>query len=212
MFTFTFERYNRVNLNGFHIILFHVSILQVTAELLGKLQTAREMRSVVVTSPSSVKSFVLKFIEICHNLNRQKHLKDEKRFVKVKKSFRNKISQFLGLSRPKLDVLSPEEIEDFRFQASVAEEIFEIFRDSVEIMDEVDIILHPLKSELNWPLGMKEPLDFTRSSIGNGLRWGIPSHLLDAIFFCCGLPVLADIAESRQASEFFHLIIDEIFV
>ena len=27
--------------------------------------------------------------------------------------------------------------------------------DSIEIMDEVDIILHPLKSELNWPLGAK---------------------------------------------------------
>ena len=68
-------------------------------------------------------------------------------------------------------------------------------------MDEVDVILHPLKSELNWPLGAKEPLDFTRSRSGNGLRWGIPSHLLDAIFSCCGMPVLADIAESKAAGE-----------
>lgn len=67
-------------------------------------------------------------------------------------------------------------------------------------MDEVDVILHPLKSELNWPLGLKEPLDFTRSRSGTGLRWNIPSHLLDGIFSCCGVPILADIADSRQAS------------
>ena len=27
--------------------------------------------------------------------------------------------------------------------------------------DEVDMLLHPLKSELNWPLGGEEPLDMT---------------------------------------------------
>ena len=68
-------------------------------------------------------------------------------------------------------------------------------------MDEVDILLHPLKSELNWPLGRKEPLDFTMAQAGNGLRWAIPSHLLDAIFSCCGMPIIADIADSRQAGK-----------
>ena len=81
------------------------------------------------------------------------------------------------------------------------QQIFEIFRASVEIMDEVDLLLHPLKSELNWPLGEKQPLDFTNSTAsGSGLRWNIPSYLLDAIFGCCGMPILADIAESREAS------------
>ena len=31
------------------------------------------------------------------------------------------------------------------------------------MLDEVDTILHPLKSELNWPLGEKEALDLTMS-------------------------------------------------
>lgn len=31
---------------------------------------------------------------------------------------------------------------------------------------QVDLILHPLKSELNWPIGGKRPLDFTRSREG----------------------------------------------
>ena len=46
---------------------------------------------------------------------------------------------------------------------------------------QVDLISHPLKSELNWPLGKKEPLDFTRSRAGDGLRWQIPFYLLDAV-------------------------------
>ena len=46
------------------------------------------------------------------------------------------------------------------------------------MLDEVDWILHPLKSELNWPLGVREPLDL---SYPVGLRWQLPWHLCDAI-------------------------------
>lgn len=38
------------------------------------------------------------------------------------------------------------------------------------------------------------------------LRWSLPSHLLDAIFSCCGIPILADIADSKVAIE----ILDEL--
>ena len=54
---------------------------------------------------------------------------------------------------------------------------------TLQVLDEVDLLLHPLKSELHWPLGQKQPLDFTTSTLGDGLRWQIPFHLLDAIFF-----------------------------
>ena len=62
----------------------------------------------------------------------------------------------------------------------------------------MDLILHPLKSELNWPLGHKEPLDFTRSNqLGNGLRWKIPFYLLDAVLsFSVGRTV-ADVTYSQ---------------
>ena len=51
--------------------------------------------------------------------------------------------------------------------------------------DEVDMLLHPLKSELNWPLGGEEPLDMTTSSPGcqistTGARWRLPWFLIDA--------------------------------
>ena len=68
--------------------------------------------------------------------------------------------------------------------------IIQLFRSSTLIMDEVDMVLHPLRSELNWPVGPKEPLDFTTSKLKqnnvrgeNGLRWKIAGHLLN-LFFC----------------------------
>jgi hypothetical protein len=185
VFTFTFDRYT-----------------QVTPQLLAKLKIARDLRAIVIASPSSVKAFLLKFIEICHNLNRQKYLTLEKDVRRASERF--SLRRLLGFGSKDSSTsreLSQQEISDAKDQLIICEDIFDVMRSSVEIMDEVDIILHPLKSELNWPLGAKEPLDFTKSRSGNGLRWSIPSHLLDAIFSCCGMPILADIAESKEAGE-----------
>ena len=42
-----------------------------------------------------------------------------------------------------------------------------IFSHAVLFMDEVDVILHPLKSELNYPFGDKEPLQLSP------IRWEV---------------------------------------
>ena len=60
IFTFTFDRYNTVD-----------------ESLLAKLRTARNLRAVVVSTPSAIKAFMLKFLETCHNLNRQKNVEQE---------------------------------------------------------------------------------------------------------------------------------------
>jgi hypothetical protein len=190
VFTFVFDRYSKV-----------------TPQLYSKLLSARNLRAVVVASPSSVKSFMLKFVEVCHNLNRQKNLQSETQQVAAQKGVTRSILSRLGFGSSKGGIssmqLSREEVINERVQADLCEKIFNLLRASIEIMDEVDVILHPLKSELNWPLGAKDPLDFTRSKLATGLRWGIPSHLFDAVFSCCGmgLPVVTDIADSRGASE-----------
>jgi hypothetical protein len=64
-------------------------------------------------------------------------------------------------------------------EADVSElgKVLQLFRSSILIMDEVDLILHPMKSELNFPIGAKEELDLSPQ------RWQLPIHLLDAIFF-----------------------------
>jgi hypothetical protein len=70
-----------------------------------------------------------------------------------------------------------------RQQVEVCIETMKLFHKGVLLMDEVDLILHPLKSELNFPVGRKEPLDLTKNKLGNGLRWELPFFLLDAVFY-----------------------------
>ena len=60
----------------------------------------------------------------------------------------------------------------------VAVNIVKQLQTSILMLDEVDMILHPLKSELNWPLGKRKPLDYGAS------RWAVPFHLIDALFYC----------------------------
>ena len=58
-----------------------------------------------------------------------------------------------------------------------------IFDKAVVILDEIDLILHPLRSELNWPLDKRLPLDFTAEKNASGMRWELPLHMLDPILF-----------------------------
>lgn len=71
--------------------------------------------------------------------------------------------------------------------------------------------MQPLKSELNWPLGVKRPLDFTRarpgSKLGNGLRWQVPFHLLEAFFYYTEGRMVVDLAfqDSRRWDHTHHI-------
>jgi hypothetical protein len=83
-----------------------------------------------------------------------------------------------------------------------------IFRSGVLLLDDIDLLMHPLRSELHWPLGEQHALDFTAapgscsvaqsldmqetggfnmSSLANspaGMRWQAGFHLLDGFFSC----------------------------
>eukprot|EP00759_Apiculatamorpha_spiralis_P019752 PhF_6_TR25516/c0_g1_i1/m.35642 len=59
-------------------------------------------------------------------------------------------------------------------------------------MDEVDLILHPLKSELNFPIGPKEQIDFAP------MRWTLPMYLLDAIFYYTTGKISAETTEASR--------------
>eukprot|EP00397_Hematodinium_sp_SG-2012_P000007 GEMP01000007.1.p1 GENE.GEMP01000007.1~~GEMP01000007.1.p1 ORF type:complete len:5820 (+),score=1409.10 GEMP01000007.1:169-17628(+) len=51
-----------------------------------------------------------------------------------------------------------------------------LFNNAYCLVDEVDLVLHPLKSELNFPIGAKLSLDFSP------LRWKLPLYLTEAFF------------------------------
>ena len=69
--------------------------------------------------------------------------------------------------------------EKLRKNAKELSKVLQLFQEGVMLLDEVDLILHPLKSELNFPCGDKFDLDASES----GERWGLPIHLMDAMFF-----------------------------
>ena len=86
--------------------------------------------------------------------------------------------------------------------------LLNLFKTGCLLLDEVDMLLHPLKSELNWPIGEKLPLDFTLGAgdEGPGLRWRIPFHLLDALFYATDGRMTVDFKKSHEAI----IILDKI--
>ena len=181
VYTFSFDRFHRV-----------------TPDLYRKLIKARDTRAVVCTTPTAVKSFSLKFVEITHLLDQMKNIaaEEEKQGFSLKK--------FFGVGKEaKRRAQAAQDRRDFAMtlsqQAAECEKVLRLFKEGALILDEVDLILHPLKSELNWPLGRKEPLDFTKNKAGMGLRWEMPNHLLDAFFYATDGRMTVPFQESREA-------------
>ena len=69
-------------------------------------------------------------------------------------------------------------LEKTQADAATWARVLRQLQSGVLIMDELDTITHPMKAELNFPIGIKEPLDFGE----DGSRWDVPLHLWDAIF------------------------------
>eukprot|EP00439_Symbiodinium_sp_Y106_P052533 s1164_g7.t1 len=70
-------------------------------------------------------------------------------------------------------------VTETRSQVRQLSKALALFRQGAVLMDEVDVVLHPLKSELNFPYGPKDPLD---GSSPRAFRWTLPMHLFEAFF------------------------------
>lgn len=163
----------------------------VTPDTYRKLVRARNSRAIVVTTPVDVKAFFLKYVEIIHTLDRAHAraaalvdvgaLRNQAKIcVRILELF------FAGIPLPEILLLSlsccsRRRQTSLEYQPEPRTSLWRTLSGAL-LMDEVDLVLHPLKSELNFPIGDKEPLDLTRSSAGKGVRWDIPLHLLDALF------------------------------
>jgi hypothetical protein len=117
----------------------------VSSNIFTKLLQSRSTRGVVITTPTTVKSMMLKFLETMEILRNTNE--------KLRNQNIHRDCQELG-------------------------RVLNLFQESILIMDEVDLILHPMKSELNFPIGPKQELDLSPQ------RWLLPVHLLDAIYYC----------------------------
>ena len=141
---------------------------ETTERLYLKLRRARVEHAVVCSTPASIKSFVLKWIEMMHDLDSARTLKlsdqkSKRKRWKVMTLFRERSWQ--------QRVYSESDLVQLRTECGAAVQIHSELHAGVLILDEVDLLLHPLKSELNWPVGEKAPLDVT-TGVVPGLRYG----------------------------------------
>jgi len=136
---------------------------KVDPSLYRKLQTVIKTCGVLIASPTSVKSCQLKLIETLDLISNPNAKKGD--------HTRTGGSATASNVDPRLE-------ED----AKELQKLLMLFRNGVCLLDEVDMLLHPLKSELNFPVGQKELIDF------NPLRWSLPMHLVDALFYSLRSP------------------------
>ena len=109
------------------------------------------------------------------------------------------LEKMIKLSNAKRDLdASPSMANDIRALVKITAEL----RQGLVIMDEVDLILHPLKSELNFPIGERHALDFSPE------RWTCAIHCLDALFFHDSGSMSVNFEQSALA----HAILRELSV
>lgn len=121
----------------------------------------------VIATPTSLKSFALKFLELSREL--------------ANLPLDDAPARFMGVPLGRRRFGADRERTAIETQLKVCMQVLRLWRGGAMMLDEVDWLLHPLKSELNWPLGECEPLDFTKSSVGPGLRWKLPFQLFDLV-------------------------------
>nr|CCA25882.1 hypothetical protein ALNC14_120260 [Albugo laibachii Nc14] len=129
-------------------------------QLCHKLCEAQRDTDVVCASPESIKSLYLKFIELLHSLEASNASKLFSEATQHRSVHRKRLLRTLESHSEMADGLLP---------------ILHLWKSSVLIMDEVDVLLHPLRSELNFPLGDTYPIDLAP------IRWEFPVFLLDCV-------------------------------
>ncbi|CAI5729997.1 unnamed protein product [Peronospora destructor] len=126
-------------------------------QIFTKLDRARRHGDVVCASPESIKSMMLKLIELLHSLDESSDI----------------IEVPLALASQNIRRLR-RVLEDRSKMADELYKTLKLWQSGILIMDEVDVLLHPLRSELNFPIGNKFPIDLA------AYRWDVPIYLIDA--------------------------------
>ena len=176
--------------------------------------SARDAGAVVCTTPGAIKSLMLSFID---------RLATEESVSSLMLVPLDRLPERVR-TRAKL---VGKRLDERAVEAIACADIIKIFRGSIALIDEVDLVLHPLRSELNYPIGELVPLDLNPGTIEepvwelgvdvtketeqsklagtNGKkelqpgteRWTLPLHLIDALFHADGQPM------AKQTEEHF---------
>ena len=116
------------------------------------------------SNPSTLKTLLLVYIDTLRSVKEENQL--------VLQSDRDKeLSK--KMAEKKFNIRA--RLANYEETADVLGECLKILKGSVALIDEVDQVMHALKSELNFPLGDKEELNL------GALRWRLPIFLLNAI-------------------------------
>ena len=75
-----------------------------------------------------------------------------------------------------------EKVHELEARADALASIVRLFRRGTALIDEVDMVLHPLRSELNFPIGEKFTIPMT-TDMDKGARYELVLHLLEALFY-----------------------------
>lgn len=176
---------------------------RATPELYLKLLQAKQTRSVVICTPTSIKSIFLKVVSCFHKLESGSLVNEgtvkkinnlHQRLVKIwNMKGTNKVTPKTSGSGKEKDKKEKEKKEKKEKEQAIEDEddsqrviqleldmclrILELFSSAIVLMDEIDMLLHPLKSELHWPIGERKPLVHLRNSDHN-IRWLMPWHML----------------------------------
>ena len=161
------------------------------------MQNAKKHHGVVMTAPASVKSVLLKFLENLILLRDNDELAKCTRAVKRQRA---KPIKDGGNNERELSARARAQLLD---HTGVWGKLLKHFDEAVLIMDELDWVCHPMKSELNFPIGLRKALDFTTLNNAQGRRWEIPIHLWDALF---SAPAQTPPKELRHNNEAYALL------
>ncbi|POM80569.1 Hypothetical protein PHPALM_1572 [Phytophthora palmivora] len=112
----------------------------------------------VCASPESIKSMMLKLVELLHSLEESSDIIE----VPLTAASQN-IRRLRRI------------LEDRSEMADELHKTLRLWQSGILIMDEVDVLLHPLRSELHFPSGNKFPNDLAAN------RWELPIYLIDAV-------------------------------
>ena len=133
------------------------------AAILDKLRLAQRTHGVVVARPEAVKSLYLKFVEALHLLERGGAAAPA---AGAPASARGAGEALLERER----LLQVSALSD------AGAGVLRLWRSSVLVMDEVDVLLHSLRSEMNFPMGQREQIHMGSD------RWDLPIFLLGLLF------------------------------